>query len=324
MQFYNLEEGDEILIGDRLLSYHRCINIEVNITRSQPNNVQTLVPETQDDDTIDGTEEELEDIEIAETPEESYNLKLEDENELMETQDMLDNPMDIQVEENAENNENLNLMTQPFFNLRPATRSITKQQKAIKPKTRSLTEFEATQAYFLNTSDFGLETQPFAMPNKTRSPLCDNSFNFASRAAPKKVNKILLDSSDSETSDNSETEDSQEKIKLEQERTTDEVSFKKEFSQTPPGSPPKNNTETPAVIPRLPTQVLMDSELLNRVNSSQNFSDESIEFKQENSSEEVSNTPLHVASSFKRIRSQLELKPKKKVKFMKYESDEEN
>jgi hypothetical protein len=146
--------------------------------------------------------------------------------------------------------------------------------------------------------------------------------NFASKSPPKRVNKILWSSSESDDSDNDE------KVKEERQTLTDEVTIKMNMSpavSTPPISPSKavNLINTPGNLPKIPShEVLMDSDLLDKVNSSQNLNDEILEFKQENSSDEIGNAFLHKTSSNKR-RNLLELKPKKKVKFMKYESDDD-
>lgn len=231
-----------------------------------------------------------------------------------------DSPMGVVLTEDVKD-EILALETQPFCRIPPSTRKFSKLQNEIKPKTRSLDEFELTQADYGN---YFLQTQPFMLPQETKLPvkledkmLAPNL--YARRSAPKsskKLNSILMSSSE-ESNDEIDDNESEEN------RPPSDFPH---TQKTPKKSPINYHelSDTPELLPKISSQIFMNSEFLDRVNSSQPINDDTVlDFKAEEEEVVEAEGTLKVRTSFKRHAEDNFKLIKKRFK-MKYASDEEN
>lgn len=211
-----------------------------------------------------------------------------------------------QVYENFsdEGDENLNprLMepTQPVFIVGSRTRLQLKRQADIKPKTISLTEFDATQDFPPSPkklkSCFIQETQP-VLANFTQKP--ENG---------KVVNKILL------TSD----EDSDEKTSP---RRESKRGFKSVITspRTPPrmSDSPLMSDVTPEILPRIPSLSQIEP-FLEMVNASQKANDSSTEaFETISQAKSIGNKQEFIDMKNKNVKNI-------RRKIMKYDSDDDD
>lgn len=364
LKFYDLKNKDEILMGGWKLKYYADIEddviepsedllVEINqanaqtFSSSESEESQDIIPGTEDVlrafDTV--TDEEntentrLEDVEIPVT-QDIYSQdvvtnfsnevnKLVAKAELMETQSFSDDiSNDVKMESPHFKEEHLNIETQPYCRVPPATRNFLKQQNDVKPKTRLLKEFEETQA---NYENYQLQTQPFVVPKlnsshskkllvkKVEAPnLYARRSASSGSSSTQKMNSILMSSSEDEEDEKESQDNESEEIKIPKNVT--------QFSETPSNSPLNMDMllDTPEELPRISSQLLINSDFLERVNCSQpDINEINLEFKAEE--EEV--VTLTSRTSFKRNAPLLTPEmPKKrfKKKFMKYGSDEDD
>lgn len=337
LKFYDLENEDQIMLGTFSLRYCNCNDeivesSEEELLVERKSHVKVLIPPTDSEDSqelVPATEDvlqsfdtelenkKLDDVEIPET-QDIFSQQVIGNNEIMETQSFSD---DISVD--VKMTQEIPVETQPFYKVPPATRNFMKQQNSVKPPTRSLNELDETQV-----DNYNLETQPFVMPKwnashskkslttvKAEPPnLYERRSASSNSSNTQKMNSILMSSSEEEEEDEKDSEEAKISKNLTQ------------YSETPSNSPLNMDIllNTPEGLPRLSSQLLINSDFIDRVNCSQPNLDETIlEFKAEE--EEVAT--LTTRTSFKRhVQFASPDMPKKrfKKKIMKYGSDDDD
>lgn len=354
LKFYDLENEDQIILGNFSLTYYADMNgdvvessEELLVERSNVNQIDQTLPPFESEasqDLVPATDElvpafdtatneentgKQSDLEIPSTEDiysQSHDVvadihkeinKLISKQELMETQSFSDGiSVDVNMKQESPSfqDENLCVETQLCCHVPPSTRSFLKYQKEVKPPTRSLKELNETQAKYEN---YQLQTQPYMIPKHSNSkqPLA-NKLEETSLYERRSTQKMnsILMSSSEEEGENSQ--DSEDKI----------PKNLTQLSETPSNSPLNMDMllDTPEDIPRLSSQLLINSDFLERVNCSQPNHDETIlEFK----AEEEELVSLSSRTSFKRHAQLMSPEmPKKRIKkkCMKYASDEDN
>lgn len=334
LQHYDLQIGDRLMIAHLEFEYCEKGEKKEDIRSNEGENESKVEIYCEGSDEMSEIKEEStfvrpeEEIEIPGTQEILSQDMLSDLNECIEEDpkpsaiNLLDTErvnMEVKEEEIAVESSNDDdgdqyevagsFETQPVFYLPPATRSFTRQQREIKPTTRTADEFEFTQT---NHANYSFQTQAFKMKDskKKAKPLQENKSPpniFVHRGQPKKVthkyNSILYSSSEEE----------------------DNVEIKMEEMSPAKVSNVFADPQTPEKLPKMPSQSLMNTEFLERVNASQPNNDNTVlDFKQEEEEDDV----LSKINSFKRAAgsgSPKQIKKKRFKKIMKYDlSDEEN
>lgn len=352
LQYYDINHGDRILIGTFEFEYKINEKEESDSITAPKKCGKILVPDSEDflsdnlSDTFkstDSSDRPEVDIEIPNTQDilsqdilsnfdEAKPLKENiDQTQLplMETKSFSDDiscdvkmkqedsPMDFKFTEEV---QDLGAETQPFIPAIPKTRSFTRNQTKIKPPTSSLDAFELTQN---NYKDFLCPTQAHFSSKKVKLPKMkpkkiqpSELQSLHERRSNDKLNSILLSSS--EEDDLTSDSDSQS-TNIDGPKTNSSC-------KTPSDRESPVYFDdlicTPQILPKLPSDLLSNSEFLDKINSSQpgNSDDLILDFKAE---EEEVTSQLTARASFKRHAGNY-LQGKNKRLKMKYASDDDD